>query len=127
MYTTQTMGNTMGSTGGGLLGRLRRPLHLGGGLVAQLKPERVQEWLTARPDWRLSLRGKGLTRTKELLTVSSAAFYGMLVAHLAEAAGLPAKVILNGRRVEVTLVSGRHHEGLFPLSEEVLDLAGQIG
>jgi hypothetical protein len=122
MYTTQTMGTSMG-----LPFRLRRPLHLGGGLVAELKPERVQEWLTARPDWRLTLRGKGLTRVKELSTVGTAAFYGTLVAHLAEAASLPAKVVLDGCQVGITLISGRHHDGLYPLTEAVLDLAGQIG
>jgi hypothetical protein len=122
MYTTQTMGTAVG-----LPFRFRRPLHLGGGLVASLKPERVQEWLAARPDWRLTLRGKGLTRVKELSTVGTAAFYGTLIAHLAEAALLPAKVVLDGYRVEVTLISGRHHDGLCPLTEDVLDLAGQIG
>jgi hypothetical protein len=118
---------TMGSTGGLLAGRLRRPPHLGGGLVVDLKPERVQEWLTARPDWRLTLRGKGIKRAKELSTVATAAFYGTLIAHLAAAAELPAKVVLDGCRVEVTLITGCHHDGLYPLTEDVLDLAGQIG
>jgi|GraSoiStandDraft_5_1057265.scaffolds.fasta_scaffold17613_3 hypothetical protein len=122
MYNPQTFGST-----GGLLGRLRRPPHLGGGLVVDLKPERVQEWLAARPEWRLVLRGKGLTRAKELSTVTAATFYGTLVAHLAAVAELPAKVVLCGCRVEITLVSGRHHDGLYPLTEDVLDLAGQIG
>jgi hypothetical protein len=117
----------LGSEAGLLGGRRHRPRHLGGGIVLQLKPERVQEWLTARPDWRLTLNGKGLARVKELSTVGAAAFYGTLIAHLAEAAALPAKVVLCGCRVEVTLIAGRHHDGLYPLNEDVLDLAGQIG
>jgi hypothetical protein len=119
MCNTQTM-NQGGS-------QLRRPPRPGGGPVASLKPERVQEWLKARPDWRLTLRGKGLTRARELSTVSAAAFYGALIAHLAAAVELPVKVVLCGCWVEVTLTAGRHHDGLYPLTKTVLDLAGQIG
>jgi hypothetical protein len=118
MGNTQTM-NQRGA-------QPRRPPRTGGGPVASLKPERVQEWLKARPDWRLTLRGKGLTRARELSTVSAAAFYGALITHLAAAVELPVKVVLCGCRVEVTLIAGRHHDGLYPLTKTVLDLASQI-
>lgn len=50
---------------------LRRvPRPGGSGLAAErngvfLKPERVQEWLQAWPDWRLRENGKSLHRAKE--------------------------------------------------------------
>src|SRR5882757_7588967 len=62
------------------------------GDIVFLKPERVQEWLQARPAWRLHANGRTLHRAKELPTRKVAERYGTFVVALAAALGQPMRV-----------------------------------
>ena len=97
------------------------------GGVAQLKPERVQEWLVARPGWRVQLGGRVLQRTRAFPTSEAAALYSAFVASLAAALALPVKERVDAHRVELYLFSPRHGNRFTPLTEAVLDLATRIG
>jgi hypothetical protein len=95
--------------------------------VAQLKPERVQEWLTARPGWRVSLGGRVLQRVSTFPSSEAAALYSAYVASLAASLALPVKARVDARRVELYLFSPRHGNRFMPLTEAVLDLGARIG
>ena len=92
-----------------------------------LKPERVQAWLSARPEWRLAPAGTVLHRTRALPTCEAAMHYASFVASLATALALPAKVRVTDRRVELSLFSPRQRGRFTPLTEAVLGLAARIG
>lgn len=100
---------------------------LGGEDWAELKPERVQEWLAARPDWGLGLAGKTLHRTRTFPTVEAAAQYGAYVASLADALSLPVRVSVEDGTVGLVLFSGRQESRHLPLTQAVLDFAAQLG
>ncbi len=97
------------------------------GDVDELKPERVQEWLSARPEWRLAPAGTVLHRARTLPTCEAAMHYASFVASLATALALPAKVRVTDRRVELSLFSPRKRGRFTPLTESVLGLAARIG
>jgi hypothetical protein len=98
-----------------------------GGDEPELKPERVQEWLQARPDWRLDEKGRTLQRTRKFPTREVAAQYGGFVTGLAGALALPVKVDVCDRQVALWLYSGRHRGRCNPLTETVLGFADQLG
>lgn len=93
----------------------------------ELKPERVQEWLLARPVWSLGKTGKTLHRTKVLPTADAAAQYGAFVASLAGALSLPARVTVVDGKVSLVLFSGRTESRFKPLTQAVLDFADHLG
>ena len=97
------------------------------GPVATLKPERVQEWLTARPDWRANLGDRVLQRTRAFPNGEAAAHFGAFVASLAAALALPVKARVADQRVELSLFAPRHGNRFTPLTEAVLDLGARLG
>lgn len=92
-----------------------------------LKPERVQEWLRARPGWSLGKTGKTLHRAKVLPTADAAAQYGAFAASLAEALSLPVRVTVVDDKVGLVLFSGRKESRFTPLTQAVLDFADHLG
>jgi hypothetical protein len=92
-----------------------------------LKPERVQEWLRTRPDWRLGEARRTLHRTKVLPTADAAAQYAAYVASLAGALSLPVRVSVVDGKVGLVLFSGRKESRFTPLTQAVLDFADHLG
>ena len=99
-----------------VIARLRRVPRPGGleavealvpGDFDELKPERVQEWLSAQTEWRLAPAGTVLHRTRMLPTCEAAMHYASYVTSLATAFALPAKVSVTDRQVELSLFSPR--------------------
>jgi hypothetical protein len=117
---------------------LRRPPHSQGGSAglvelipegdeSELKPERVQEWLRARPDWQLGGKGRTIHRARMFPTREVATQYSAFVTGLAAALALPVKVDVCGGEVTLSLYSGRHRGRCGPLTETVLGFATQLG
>jgi hypothetical protein len=92
-----------------------------------LKPERVQEWLRAWPDWSVGKTGKTLHRTRVLPTADAAAQYGAYVTSLAGALSLPVRVSVVDGKVGLVLFSGRTESRFRPLTQAVLDFAATLG
>lgn len=92
----------------------------------KLKPERVQEWLAANPEWRLDASGKVLHRSRSFPTQGAAMHFVSFVSGLAAAMALPALLEVRGVTVHLSLYSPRGRRRA-PLTENVLTLAGQIG
>jgi hypothetical protein len=101
-------------------------LRLGGG-GSELKPERVQEWLAARPDWSLGSAGRTLHFTKVLPTADVAAQYVAYVTSLAGALSLPVRGSVVDGQVKLALFSGRTEGRFLPLTQAVLDFADHLG
>jgi pterin-4a-carbinolamine dehydratase len=97
------------------------------GDLDELKPERVQEWLSARPEWRLAPAGTALHRTRAFPTCEAAMHYASYVVSLATALALPAKVRVTDRQVGLSLFSPRQGGRYNPLTGAVLGLAARIG
>jgi pterin-4a-carbinolamine dehydratase len=99
-----------------------------GGLISELKPERVQEWLAAHPEWSLEASGKALRRVRSFPSASSAAHFASFVSGLASAMEMPALLKVAGDTVHISLYSPQEQEQcLSPLTENVLALAGHVG
>ena len=96
------------------------------GIGPKLKPERVQEWLTANPEWRLDASGKVLHRTRSFPSQRAAMHFATFVSGLAASMGLPAHLEVRSVTVHLSLYSpwGRRRA---PLTENVLALASQVG
>jgi pterin-4a-carbinolamine dehydratase len=93
-------------------------------IKTELKPERVQEMLTAAPAWQLLDGTATLHREKKFPDRVAAMLYSSYVSSLASSLKVPASVRLRGLRVLVTLGSARKDR--YPLSEAQLDLAVMI-
>ncbi|MEO6192882.1 MAG: hypothetical protein ABIS20_07725 [Thermoanaerobaculia bacterium] len=93
----------------------------------ELKPERVQEWLSAQPEWRLAPAGRVLHRDRTLPTCEAAMHYAAYVTSLATALGMPMKVKVTDRQVQLLLFSPRQGRRFNPLTGAVLALATRIG
>ncbi len=93
----------------------------------ELKPERVQEWLSARPEWRLAPAGTVLHRARTLPTCEAAMHYAAYVTSLATALGMPVKVKVTDQQVKLSLFSPRQGGRFNPLTGAVLALATRIG
>jgi hypothetical protein len=91
-----------------------------------LKPERVQEWLAARPDWSLGSAGKTLHTTKVFPTADVAAQYVAYVTGLAGALSLPVRGSVVDGQVKLALFSGRTEGRFTPLTQAVLDFAARL-
>jgi hypothetical protein len=92
-----------------------------------LKPERVQEFLAAWPDWSLGMGDRALLRTRVFPNPAVASSYGAFVTRFATAHGLPVSIDVDSGKVQIALFSPRDGEGLQPLTEVVLQLAEALG
>src|SRR5579872_142530 len=61
-----------------------------------LKPERVQEFLTAWPDWTLGMGERALLRSRIFPNPAVASSYGAFVTRFAAARGLPVSIDVQG-------------------------------
>lgn len=109
------------------LGDLELMVRGGQGTPEGLKSERVEEMLREMPEWQSILKGRGITRMKELPTSMVATLYSTFVTGLAAAMGLPVLVSFSGCRVLVTLHAPRSQGRIPLLTEDVFALARQIG
>lgn len=98
-----------------LAGRMRR-------VVSKLKPERVQEWLAAHPEWSLDATGEVLQCTRTFPSATAATHFASFVSSLASSVKLPALLKVTGASVAISLYSPREKDSV-PLTEEVLTLA----
>lgn len=97
------------------------------GPVPELKPERVQKFLEAWPDWTLGMGDRALLRTRIFPNPAVASSYGAFVTRFATAHGLPVSIDVNGGKVQIALFSPSDDERLLPLTEIVLQLAEALG
>src|SRR3954447_11487391 len=97
-----------------------------GEIHSTLKPERVQEWLAAHPEWSLDSTGQVLQRIRSFPSAAVAAHFASFVSGLASSVALPALLKVTGDTVHISLGSpGGQCQA--PLTENVLTLAGQVG
>jgi pterin-4a-carbinolamine dehydratase len=99
----------------------------GGGLISELKPERVQEWLAAHPEWTLDPTGKVLQRLRTFPSGMAAAHFASFVSGLASTLELPALLKVIDNTVHVSLYSPQEQQCPAPLTENVLTLASHVG
>jgi Pterin 4 alpha carbinolamine dehydratase len=92
----------------------------------ELKPERVQLWLAAHPEWSLDPTGTVLQRIRSFPSGSAAAHFASFVSGLASSVALPALLKVAGDTVHISL-SSPQSEGQSPLTNPVLTLAGHVG
>jgi hypothetical protein len=93
---------------------------------SKLKPERVQEWLAAHPEWSLDSTGQVLQRIRSFPSAAVAAHFASFVSGLASSVALPALLKVTGDTVHISLGSpGGQYQA--PLTENVLTLAGHVG
>ena len=92
---------------------------------SELKPERVQEWLAAHPEWSLEA-GKVLQRIRSFPSSSAAAHFASFVSGLASSVALPALLKVIGNAVHISL-NPSQGPAPAPLTENHLTLAGHIG
>jgi Pterin 4 alpha carbinolamine dehydratase len=91
-----------------------------------LKPERVQEWLAAHPEWSLDPTGQVLQRIRSFPSATAAAHFASFVSGLASSVALPALLKVIGDTVHISLGSpGEASQA--PLTESVLTLAHHVG
>jgi len=95
-----------------------------GASKARLKPERIQEVLSAAPAWQLLDGTATLHREKKFPDAVAAMLYSSYVSSLASSLKVQASVRLRGLRVLVTLGSARKNR--HPLNEAQLGLAAMI-
>lgn len=99
----------------------------GGPEKAHLKPERVQEMLRKLPWWRLGAEGQSITRRRQFTSLGEAQAFVRRVSELAGKFEQPVRMVLSGKRVDLTL-AGRPLSGRFGgLTMDVFNLASQIG
>lgn len=98
---------------------------LNGEVLARLKSERVQEMLKAMPAWKR--RGNAIHRTRTFPNAELTALFCGLVTALSNVHSLPVGLQISGTRVEIRLHSSRLGGRIGPLSEEVVNLAAEIG
>jgi hypothetical protein len=91
-----------------------------------LKPERVQEWLAAHPEWSLDSTGQVLQRIRSFPSSTAAAHFVSFVSGLASSVALPALLKVIGDTVHVSL-SAPGGQSQAPLTETVLTLAHHVG
>lgn len=93
----------------------------------ELKPERVQKFLEAWPDWTLGMEGRAILRTRIFPNPAVASSYGAFVTRFSTARGLPVSIDVQGGTLQIALFSRRDDEGFQPLTEAVLQLAESLG
>ena len=97
-----------------------------GRIGSELKPERVQEWLAAHPEWSLDATGQVLQRIRSFPSAAAAGHFASFVSGLASSSSLPALLKVVGDTVHISLCPPQG-QGQAPLTENVLHLAGHIG
>jgi hypothetical protein len=97
------------------------------GPLRELKPERVQKFLEAWPDWTLGMEGRSLLRTRVFPNPTVASSYGAFVTRFATAHGLPVSIDVQRGKVQIALFAPSDDESLQPLTEVVLQLAEALG
>jgi pterin-4a-carbinolamine dehydratase len=93
-------------------------------MLERLKSERVQSRLKRMPGWKTQAGGKAIDRVREFPDALVAASYLAFAALLARQSGQPLRVSMVGNTVVVALPGRTGRPGL---TEEVLDLAEQLG
>ena len=96
-------------------------------LMAELKPERVQDWLEAWPQWQLGSSGRAVQRVRSFPTDTLATLYASFVTAFAAARSLPVGVNVSSGEVKVILYTRQCSGRIGPLTGAVLDLASQLG
>src|SRR6476469_2005171 len=76
---------------------------IGERIISELKPERVQEWLAAHPEWRLDSSGTVLQRIRSFPSGVAAAHFASFVSGLASSSSLPALLKVIGDTVHISL------------------------
>ena len=94
---------------------------------AHLKPERVEQLLLKLPGWRLGTEGRAIQRRRQFTSFADAQAFVGLVGKLATRRRQPVTIALAGKRVDLTLAGHPVKGRIGGLSNEVFDLAGQIG
>jgi pterin-4a-carbinolamine dehydratase len=94
--------------------------------VDKLKAERVQDKLQWIPGWRLVPGRKALDRVREFPDPATASSYAGFVNDFAARHGQPAKVVLHGAKVVITL-EGRRVAGAREVTDEVVAFAKALG
>ncbi|HEX6900748.1 MAG TPA: hypothetical protein VF789_13565 [Thermoanaerobaculia bacterium] len=92
-------------------------------VLERLKAERVEDRLRSAPLWRLSRVSGFLRRTRSFPTPEEAALYRDFVESLSKSRGVPVRLKVKGRRVEVVLHGEKTRRGWTPLTDEQLDFA----
>jgi hypothetical protein len=101
---------------------------IGERIISGLKPERVQEWLAAHPEWRLDASGTVLQRIRSFPSGVAAAHFASFVSGLASSSALPALLKVIGDTVHISLCPPQSQgQSQAPLTETVLHLADHIG
>jgi hypothetical protein len=101
---------------------------IGERIISGLKPERVQEWLAAHPEWRLDSSGTVLQRIRSFPSGVAAAHFASFVSGLASSSALPALLKVIGDTVHISLCPPQSQgQSQAPLTETVLHLANHIG
>jgi hypothetical protein len=101
---------------------------IGERIISGLKPERVQEWLAAHPEWRLDASGTVLQRIRSFPSGVAAAHFASFVSGLASSSALPALLKVIGDTVHISLCPPQSQgQSQAPLTETVLHLANHIG
>lgn len=98
---------------------------LNGEVLSRLKSERVQEMLKAMPAWKR--RGNAIHRTRTFPNAEFAAIFCGLATALSNVHALPVGLKVSGTQVEVRLHPPRLRGRIGPLTEEVMNLAAEIG
>jgi len=93
---------------------------------AELKPERVQQFLLQLPGWRLA-EGRGIQRRRQFGTYSKAQDFVSLVGKLATVLRQPVTIALTGKRVDLILPGHPVKGSAGGLTDVVFNLAGLIG
>lgn len=102
---------------------LRRVPRPSGGFF--LKPERVQEELTAMLSWRGVANSRGIDHIRRFPTAEVATAFAGYVTAFAQEAGQLCSVVQCGEYVTVML-TGRHPGGAFGVTRAVLDFAKRL-
>jgi pterin-4a-carbinolamine dehydratase len=93
-------------------------------MLERLKSERVQSRLKRMQGWKVQSGGKAIDRVREFPDALVAASYLAFAALLARQSGQPLRVSMVGNTMVVALPGRASRPGL---TEEVLDLAEQLG
>jgi pterin-4a-carbinolamine dehydratase len=94
---------------------------------ANLKPERVQQLLLKLPGWKLGGEGRSIERRRHFTSYADAQAFVGRVGKLATGRRQPVKIALSGKRVDLILAGHPLKGRTGGLTDEVFNLAGQIG
>jgi pterin-4a-carbinolamine dehydratase len=93
----------------------------------ELKPERVQEMLTAMPGWKLDMNRRAIDRFHEFPDSKVALAFATYATELAGAGRQPISVLVSAGRVGLTLHGQQRRGKRGGLTMAVLELAKRLG